>query len=102
MTDRLDDIRRGLADGRYDCRVPEDTDDVRWLVGEVKRLRETQFCGYCGWQKAHSSWADLQAHIRECKQHPLRQAESALTALRQRHAEAVADYVDGVAKARLT
>jgi hypothetical protein len=41
MSDRLDAIEAGLRDGRYDCRVPGDTDDVRWLVGEVRRLRET-------------------------------------------------------------
>lgn len=40
MTDRLDAIAAGLRDGRYDCRVPGDTDDVRWLVAEVERLRE--------------------------------------------------------------
>lgn len=76
MTDRLDAIAAGLRDGRYDCRVPGDTDDVRWLVGEVRRLR-----------------GELSAaeYHRDGARATIEQLERDLAALRERHAELEAD-----------
>lgn len=81
MTDRLDAIAAGLRDGRYDCRVPGDTDDVRWLVAEVRRLRgelQDERLSLAPLREAHAEALNAAA-----------QNEAALAALRQRHAEAV-------------
>jgi hypothetical protein len=82
MTDRLDAIAAGLRDGRYDCRVPGDTDDVRWLVEEVRRLR-----------------GELSAaeYHRDGARATIEQLERDLAALRERHAEDVEHaFVAGV------
>jgi hypothetical protein len=81
MTDRLDAIAAGLRDGRYDCRVPGDTDDVRWLVAEVRRLRgelQDERLSLAPLREAHAEALNAAA-----------QNEAALAALRERHAQAV-------------
>jgi hypothetical protein len=91
MTDRLDAIEAGLRDGRYDCRVPEDTDAVRWLVGEIKWMRDA--LGECyqltgADPDGNENWRLAPHAIDEVRR--LRadhdNTEAALTALRQRHA----------------
>jgi hypothetical protein len=46
-----------------------------------------QICSYCGWETAASggSWEDLQAHVKQCKAHPVFQLTEKLAALESTH-----------------
>jgi len=50
---------------------------IKQLGEDVLRIIRKEFkqiCCYCGWESEEGQWEELQAHLRECKQHPLYQA----------------------------
>ena len=68
---REDFLALTIKEGKYLLsRIKELEDQVlRMIRGEFK-----QICCYCGWESKEGQWEELQAHLKECTQHPLKQA----------------------------
>jgi hypothetical protein len=58
-------------------------------VLRVVRGDFTQICSHCGWeaQASGASWDELQAHIKECPEHPIRALNEKIVAQQARIAE---------------
>lgn len=52
--------------------------EAKQQVLRVVRGEFGQICSYCGWEgkDGGSSWDELQAHVKVCPSHPLREAEA--------------------------
>lgn len=102
-------VFENLIEG-YEGRIEELKEVVRdyWgLEAKVKELEEKvlriirgefkQICCYCGWESKEGQWEELQAHLRECKQHPLCQALEHIKELEEREREAyLKGYDEGI------
>lgn len=72
-------------------------------VLRVVRGEFGQICSYCGWESVRegAQWDELQAHIKTCPQHPMREVERQLAAVTAER-DAVTECLNGSSKARYT